>query len=198
MFGSKTRTVAVVLAAAAISTLALASGAMAAAASDKGAGPKAVYALTNAPGGNAVVVYSRSGDGSLPPASSYPTGGNGSGAGLGSQDAVIVSDDGRLLFAVNAGSNSVSSFRIRGDGLERTPIRVEATFQQLLHPDLAPETSRRPFRLCRRRPLPLSDSDDPLEVVMLRRQPQRTSRGMRRPNIAQNRLTVCAQPLAIP
>jgi 6-phosphogluconolactonase len=54
----------------------------------------------------------------LAAASSYPTGGNGSAAGLGSQDAVIVSDDGRLLFAVNAGSNSVSSFRIRGDGLE--------------------------------------------------------------------------------
>ena len=78
----------------------------------------AVYALTNSPGGNAVVVYDRHADGSLAPAGSYPTGGNGSGAGLGSQGAVVVSDDQRLLFAVNAGSNSVSSFRIRPDGLE--------------------------------------------------------------------------------
>jgi 6-phosphogluconolactonase len=118
MFGSKTRAVALVLAAAALSALALASGAMAAAARDDGDGPKAVYVLTNDPGGNAVVVYSRSGDGSLTPAGSFPTGGAGSGAGLGSQDAVIVSDDGRFLFAVNAGSNSVSSFRIRGGGPE--------------------------------------------------------------------------------
>lgn len=120
MIRSKTRTVAVALMAAALSALALASGAMAAAASedDDNDAPKAVYALTNAPDGNAVVVYSRSGDGSLMPAGSFPTGGTGSGAGLGSQDAVIVSDEGRLLFAVNAGSNSVSSFRISKQGLE--------------------------------------------------------------------------------
>jgi 6-phosphogluconolactonase (cycloisomerase 2 family) len=31
---------------------------------------------------------------------------------------VIVNDEGRFLFAVNAGSNSVSSFRIRESGLE--------------------------------------------------------------------------------
>jgi 6-phosphogluconolactonase len=80
--------------------------------------PGAVYVLTNAPAGNAVLVYNRGGDGSLTPAGSYATGGAGSGAGLGSQGAVIVSDDQRLLFAVNAGSNSVSSFRIRPSGLE--------------------------------------------------------------------------------
>jgi 6-phosphogluconolactonase len=116
MFRPMTRVVAVVLAAAA--ALTLASGAMATASDDHSDGPKAVYTLTNATDGNAVVVYSRRGDGSLTPAGSYPTGGNGTGAGLGSQDAVIVSDGGRFLFAVNAGSNSVSSFRIRGRGLE--------------------------------------------------------------------------------
>jgi len=78
----------------------------------------AVYVLTNSPAGNAVLVYDRAGDGSLTPAGSYASGGNGTGAGLGSQGAVIVSDDQRLLFAVNAGSNSVSSFRIRANGLE--------------------------------------------------------------------------------
>jgi hypothetical protein len=35
------------------------------------------------------------GNGSLSPAGAYQTGGNGSGAGLGSQGAVIVSDDQR-------------------------------------------------------------------------------------------------------
>jgi 6-phosphogluconolactonase (cycloisomerase 2 family) len=80
--------------------------------------PGAVYALTNSPTGNAVLVYDRGADGSLMPAGAYPTGGTGNGAGLGSQGAVIVSDDGRLLFAVNAGSHSISAFRIRPDGLE--------------------------------------------------------------------------------
>src|SRR4051812_13139906 len=80
--------------------------------------PGAVYALTNAPAGNAVVAYDRAGDGALTLAGSYPTGGAGSGAGLGSQGAVIVSDDHQWLFAVNPGSNSVSSFRVRPQGLE--------------------------------------------------------------------------------
>jgi 6-phosphogluconolactonase len=73
----------------------------------------AVYVLTNSPAGNAVLVYGRGGDGSLTPAGSFATGGAGSGAGLGSQNAVTVSDDHQWLFAVNAGSNSISSFRIR-------------------------------------------------------------------------------------
>jgi 6-phosphogluconolactonase len=81
--------------------------------------PGAVYALTNSPAGNAVLVYGRGGDGALSPAGSFATGGAGSGAGLGSQNAVIVSDDQQWLFAVNAGSNSISSFRIRpGQRLE--------------------------------------------------------------------------------
>jgi 6-phosphogluconolactonase len=119
MFRSKTRAVAVAVAMVALAALTLASGATAATRDGGGDhGPKAVYALTNSPAGNAVVVYSRNGDGSLEPAGSVATGGTGAGSGLGSQDAVIVGDDGRLLFAVNAGSNSVSSFRIRDGGLE--------------------------------------------------------------------------------
>lgn len=77
--------------------------------------PGAVYTLTNAATGNAVLVYTRGGDGALTPAGSFSTGGAGSGAGLGSQNAVIVSDEHQLLFAVNAGSNSISSFQIRPD-----------------------------------------------------------------------------------
>src|SRR4029453_1724343 len=73
----------------------------------------AVYAPSNSPAGNEVLVYARSGDGTLEPAGSFATGGAGSGAGLGSQGAVIVSEDHRWLFAVNAGRDSVSSFRIR-------------------------------------------------------------------------------------
>jgi 6-phosphogluconolactonase (cycloisomerase 2 family) len=68
--------------------------------------------LTNAPAGNEVLVFKRSADGTLALADSYATGGNGTGSGLGSQNSVIVSDNHQLLFAVNAGSNSISSFRI--------------------------------------------------------------------------------------
>jgi 6-phosphogluconolactonase len=84
--------------------------------------PGGVYVLTNAPSGNAVVAYDRAGDGALTPAGSFATGGNGSGPGLGSQGAVILSDDQRLLFAVNAGSNSISSFRILPDGLQLADV----------------------------------------------------------------------------
>jgi 6-phosphogluconolactonase (cycloisomerase 2 family) len=80
--------------------------------------PGAVFALTNAASGNAVVMYARGGDGSLTPAGSFPTGGLGSGGGISSQGAIIVSDDQRMVFAVNPGSNSISSFIIRPDGLE--------------------------------------------------------------------------------
>src|SRR5205809_5439955 len=83
-----------------------------------GAAAGAVYALTNSPAGNAVVVYLRGADGSLTPDGVFATGGTGTGAGLGSQGAIIVSDDHQLLFAVNAGDNTISSFRIRPDGLE--------------------------------------------------------------------------------
>jgi 6-phosphogluconolactonase len=118
MFRSRTRAVGVALATAAVAALALASSAMAMAREDDDDRPNAVYALTNAPTGNAVVVYSRSRDGSLTPAGSVSTGGDGNGQGLGSQDAVKVSENGSLLFAVNAGSDSVSSFRIREEGLQ--------------------------------------------------------------------------------
>ena len=92
-----------------------ASGAMA-------GGAGAVYAITNAAAGNSVVTYERGGDGALTAAAAFATGGLGSGAGLGSQGAVIVSDDQRFLFAVNAGSNSISSFRILPDGLELVDV----------------------------------------------------------------------------
>jgi 6-phosphogluconolactonase len=80
--------------------------------------PGAVYALSNAVSGNAVLVYDRGSDGALSYTGSYGTGGAGNGRGLGSQGAVTLSGDGRTLLAVNAGSNSVSSFAVTSDGLE--------------------------------------------------------------------------------
>lgn len=79
-----------------------------------------VYVLTNQPDGNAVMVYHRDASGVLTPKQTFATGGKGAGAGsdpLQSQNPVILSADGKLLFAVNAGSNSVTVFRVSGDML---------------------------------------------------------------------------------
>src|SRR5665647_179047 len=75
-----------------------------------------VYTETNGASGNAVLAYARAGNGSLTAIGSFATGGLGSGGGLGSQGAVTLAGDGRWLLAVNAGSNDISTFRVRGDG----------------------------------------------------------------------------------
>jgi len=78
----------------------------------------AVFTITNAAAGNEVLSFRPERDGSLAAAGHYATGGLGSGAGLGSQGALALSEDGRFLVAVNAGSNEVSSFSV--DGAELT------------------------------------------------------------------------------
>jgi 6-phosphogluconolactonase len=78
-----------------------------------------VYTLSNQTAGNKVLVYRRAGTGGLSYAASYPTGGNGTGGGLGNQGAVTISSDNEVLLVVNPGSNSISSFKITGGGLSR-------------------------------------------------------------------------------
>src|SRR5205085_3550283 len=80
-------------------------------------GKDAVYVLTNAVAGNAVAVFDRSADGALHAAGTVATGGLGAGAGLGSQGALVLSANNRWLFAVNAGSNDISAFEVRGNDL---------------------------------------------------------------------------------
>jgi len=80
--------------------------------------PGAAYTLTNSPVGNAVVAFSRAADGTLTAQGSFATGGSGTGSGLGSQGAVVLSNDGGQLFAVNAGSNTISLFGVRANGLD--------------------------------------------------------------------------------
>lgn len=75
-----------------------------------------LYTETNAATGNGVQVYVASADGNPTLSAEVPTGGRGTGAGLGSQGALAVSGDRRFLFAVNAGSNEISSFRIGSAG----------------------------------------------------------------------------------
>ena len=90
-------------------------------------GVGAVYTQTNSPAGNSVVVFNRGANGTLTKREAVRTGGNGSkqsvGCGPGcpildSQTAVVVSNDGRFVFAVNAGSDTVTSFRETQCGAE--------------------------------------------------------------------------------
>lgn len=80
----------------------------------------AVYVMTNHSSGNSVMVFHRDTAGVLTFAASFASGGDGAGSGadpLGSQGALRLSPDNRLLFAVNAGSDSVSVFAVSGDQL---------------------------------------------------------------------------------
>jgi len=84
----------------------------------------AVFVQTNELTGNRIVVYDRAKDGTLTPAGSYATGGLGGAATPGtetdriaSQGSLVYDRAHKLLFAVNAGSNSVSTFGVDGDTL---------------------------------------------------------------------------------
>lgn len=75
-----------------------------------------LYMESNDAGINQIYYYSVNDDGTLSFQGSVASGGAGTGAGLGSQGAVVLSPDHKWLFAVNAGSNTVSSFKVRHDG----------------------------------------------------------------------------------
>jgi 6-phosphogluconolactonase len=82
----------------------------------------AVYALNNSSSQNAVMVFNRTVDGLISPAGSFATGGSGTGTGLGSAGALAIDANNRFLFAVNAGSDSISVFRIQENGLKLVNI----------------------------------------------------------------------------
>ena len=79
----------------------------------------AVFTLSNEADGNEVVVLFRDRAGGLTSGPEYPTGGTGSGGGLGSQGALTLTDNGRYLLAVNAGSDDITAFWVRGPFLVR-------------------------------------------------------------------------------
>jgi len=81
----------------------------------------AVYAMTNADDGNEIVVYNRAANGGLVLVGTFATGGLGKTTepddALGAQNPLILSPDHRWLFAVNAGSHTISVFEVEPDGL---------------------------------------------------------------------------------
>jgi DNA-binding beta-propeller fold protein YncE len=88
----------------------------------------AVFVQTDDPAGNSVVVYSRDASGGLHQDGTYPTGGLGGvldGSVVdhtASQGAVDYDSAHRLLYVTNAGSDSLTVFRVRGTSLQRTQV----------------------------------------------------------------------------
>ena len=79
-----------------------------------------LYSMTNEEK-NKIVVFEREFDGTISFSGSFVTGGRGTAVSqtdpLGSQGSIVVSPCESLLFNVNAGDNTISSFRIIGDKL---------------------------------------------------------------------------------
>jgi 6-phosphogluconolactonase (cycloisomerase 2 family) len=88
-----------------------------------------VFVQTNELDGNRIVVFERERDGSLEREATYATGGRGGAAApgtvsdlLASQGSLVYDAENSLLFAVNAGSDTVSVFRVSGDRLRLTDV----------------------------------------------------------------------------
>jgi len=81
----------------------------------------AVFVMTNDATTNEIISYARASDGQLVTGGTFQTGGRGSGGTtdpLQSQASLTLSQDHTLLFAANAGSGTVSVFRVRGASLK--------------------------------------------------------------------------------
>lgn len=85
--------------------------------SDAGQAGSAVFVMTNSAEKNEVIAFARIAEGSLQESGRFATGGRGSGGNtdpLESQGSLTLSQDHRLLFALNAGSGEISVFRVLG------------------------------------------------------------------------------------
>jgi 6-phosphogluconolactonase (cycloisomerase 2 family) len=102
--------------------------ASAATASETPAPTHAVFVQTDNIAGNTIVAYERTATGGLQQVGSYPTGGNGgilTGSvvdHLASEGAVAYDARAGLLYVVNAGSNTITVFTVRGDELFRRQV----------------------------------------------------------------------------
>ena len=83
---------------------------------EKTSRPSSVYTISNEVDGNEVIQFNAAEDGTLTEVARFPTGGTGTGGGLGNQGAVIVNNRTRTLYAVDPGSNHVNRFFIFRDG----------------------------------------------------------------------------------
>lgn len=111
----------------ALAVAALAAAALAPAAQAHARGGS-LFVQTDDVAGNTVVAYDRGADGKLHDAGAYPTGGRGGkldGAvvdNLASQGSLAYDRARGLLYAVNAGSDTLTVFDVRGDRLRRRQV----------------------------------------------------------------------------
>jgi 6-phosphogluconolactonase len=101
--------------AAPVSSDSVASESAALSASDNAAG--VVFTMSNSIDRNRVLAFHRAADGTLSAAGEYETGGRGSGSGIGSQGALVLTADGRWLIVANPGSDDVTAFAVEGASL---------------------------------------------------------------------------------
>lgn len=80
-----------------------------------------VYTASNETAGNRILGFRISARAGLVPVADVPTGGLGSGGGLGNQDGLVLSPSGRWLLAVNAGSDEISLL----SGRQTTPVLLD-------------------------------------------------------------------------
>lgn len=77
----------------------------------------AVYTMDNSAFGNRIYIYHRFNNGRVAFAGAISTGGLGTGESLGNQGAIQIGPAESYLYAVNAGSNNISTFQITEEGL---------------------------------------------------------------------------------
>src|SRR5580658_8762549 len=102
-----------VLAGLALAVLAIAPAGAAAVHAPTGA-TGAVFVLSNSASGNAVVAYERNASGGLSWIGNFSAGGNGTGASLASQGSLVLSPSHQWLLGVDAGSDQISVFWVKG------------------------------------------------------------------------------------
>lgn len=95
----------------------------------------AVFTMSNELDGNVLAAFSRAPDGTLTQAGRFPTGGTGSGGFEDTANSMFLGSargesspnnligGSKLLFVTNAGSNSITVFRVRRGGLERVEVQ---------------------------------------------------------------------------
>jgi 6-phosphogluconolactonase len=95
----------------------------------------AVFSQSNDPAGNAIVAFARNADGGLDRVGAFATGGTGSGGFEDSANSVVLGTsngevspnnnlgNGDLLYVTNAGSDTVSVFKVERDGLRLVEVQ---------------------------------------------------------------------------
>jgi 6-phosphogluconolactonase len=102
----------------------------------------AVFAATNDPNHNEIVMYSRSQTGALTWVGKFKTGGRGQGGindPLQAESSITLSADHKYLLAVNAGSSTVSLFDVNSSGLrllDEAPTQGGNPVSVAIHDDL--------------------------------------------------------------